>query len=203
MEILAALFGGTAKVKIMRLFILNPGQSFDAADIRQRAKVSVRDTRSTITGLERAGLIRTRSFFKETSPDKHTSKKKRVQGWTLDEHFQYLPALQNLLVNVPPLAYREVIRKLTRSGKIRLIIAAGIFIQDPDSRVDLFIVGDDLRMGTVDQAIRAIEADIGKELRYTTFDTPQFTYRLKVYDKLIRDVLDFPHKVVLDRLGIT
>jgi hypothetical protein len=203
MEILSTLFGGSAKIKIMRLFILNPGQSFDASDIRTRAKVAARDTRRTIAALEKAHLIHTRSFFKEINTGKNASKKRRVQGWSLNERFPYLAALQNLLVNVPPLAYREVIKKLTRSGKIRLIIAAGVFIQEPDSRVDLLIVGDELRMGVVDQAIRTIEADIGKELRYAAFDTSQFDYRLKVYDKLIRDVLDFPHKIVVDRMGIT
>ncbi|GAG51475.1 unnamed protein product [marine sediment metagenome] len=29
------------------------------------------------------------------------------------------------------------------------------------------------------------------------FDTKEFFYRLNMYDKLIRDILDFPHEVVL------
>jgi hypothetical protein len=47
-----------------------------------------------------------------------------------------------------------------------------------------------------------MEAEIGKELRYAYFSTDEFRYRLSMYDKLIRDILDYPHRVLLDKLGI-
>ena len=46
-----------------------------------------------------------------------------------------------------------------------------------------------------------LEAEIGKELAYAVFDTPDFLYRANMYDKLVRDVIDFPHEKVLD-IGI-
>ena len=50
--------------------------------------------------------------------------------------------------------------------------------------------------------IEGLEAEIGKELRYAAFETGEFNYRLGMYDKLVRDILDYPHTVVLDRLGL-
>ena len=41
-----------------------------------------------------------------------------------------------------------------------------------------------------------MEAEIGSELVYAIFDTKEFTYRLNMYDKLVRDILDFPHEVI-------
>ena len=54
----------------------------------------------------------------------------------------------------------------------------------------------------MERVIRSIEAEIGKELRYASFETPDFRYRLGMYDKLVRDILDFPHKKVVDKIGV-
>ena len=48
----------------------------------------------------------------------------------------------------------------------------------------------------------SIEAELGKELRYAVFETPDFQYRLGIYDKLIRDIFDSEHQKIIDKLGI-
>jgi hypothetical protein len=42
-----------------------------------------------------------------------------------------------------------------------------------------------------------MEAEIGGELSYAVFETKEFLYRLNMYDKLVRDILDYPHEVVV------
>src|SRR3989344_4479321 len=39
----------------------------------------------------------------------------------------------------------------------------------------------------------------GREIRYAVFSTPEFRYRLTIQDRLIRDTLDYPHLVLLDK----
>ena len=48
----------------------------------------------------------------------------------------------------------------------------------------------------------SIEAELGKELRYAAFETLDFQYRLGIYDKLIRDILDSQHQKILNKLAI-
>ena len=38
-------------------------------------------------------------------------------------------------------------------------------------------------------------------MKYALLTSEELTYRLNMNDKLVRDVLDYPHKVVLDRLN--
>ena len=128
--------------------------------------------------------------------------KKRVSGWILNETFSYLVALQSFLVQASPLQDQLIARKLSRTGKIKLLIISGVFIQDKDSRVDILVVGDELRRGAIDSAIRDMEAELGKDLTYSVFETTDFNYRLGMYDKLIRDILDYPHKKLINRLAI-
>jgi len=85
---------------------------------------------------------------------------------------------------------------------MKLVIVSGIFTQSNDSRVDLLVVGDNLKKSVLDNTIKTIEAEIGKEIRFAVFETPDFRYRLGLYDKLIRDILDFPHEKIVNRLGV-
>ena len=86
--------------------------------------------------------------------------------------------------------------------KIKLFIVAGVFTQNWDSRVDLLLVGDDLNLAKIESVIKTIESEIGKEISYSAFETQDFEYRFGIHDRLVRDILDYPHVTLLDRLGI-
>jgi hypothetical protein len=206
MEILAKLFGGNARVKVIRWFLLNPEQVFDAVEMADRARISTASARREIVRLEKIGLVRKKAFFVEIEHwrgGEMTVKKKRTQGWALNDRFAYLEQLRDLMTNLPPLSHAEILRKFNNTGKIKLVVISGVLIQELESRVDILVVGDALRSNKLDTAIRIIESEVGKELNYTSFDTAEFQYRITMYDRLIRDVLDYPHEVVLDRLGTT
>lgn len=213
MEIIAKLFGSAGKVKIMRLFLFNPNVSYDLEDISLRTKVKGREVRRELDTLEKMGLIKSRQYSKEEAGFKTIKKgrkkirkkivkKFKVSGWMLDETFPYMIALKNLLVNVTLPDHDEVAKRFANTGRIKLLIVSGLFIQDWDSRVDLLIVGEALKQGQVESVVRNLEAEIGRELRYSAFETSDFYYRLGIFDKLIRDIIDFPHIKIIDKLGI-
>jgi len=60
----------------------------------------------------------------------------------------------------------------------------------------LLVVGDKLRKAGIEEGVRKLEAEIGTEIVYAIFDTKEFIYRLNMYDKLVRDILDYPHEVL-------
>jgi hypothetical protein len=113
-----------------------------------------------------------------------------------------LVPLQNFLINVEPLKPAEIIRRLGKLGPMKLIITSGVFIQDKESRVDLLVVGDHIKKASLENVIKTLEAEIGKELRYAYFTTEDFKYRLSMFDKLIRDILDYPHRKILNKIGL-
>ncbi len=189
MEILSRIFGNETKVKIMKLFLFNQEQVFTVKDIALRVKAETSKVRREINVLEKMGLVRKRNI-------------KNKHGFVVDQQFSYLKQLQNFLVNVEPLQPKEIIKKFSKVGSIKLIIVSGVFIQDLESRADLLIVGDGFKKAKLENTIKIIESEIGKEIRYAFFSTEEFKYRLSMYDKLTRDILDYPHKKVLNKLGI-
>ncbi len=205
MDILEKLFGSAAKVKIIKLFLFNPEMAFDNSETAERAKVSKAVTRREISNLERIGFIKPKSYTKEIRRQKNRtiqSFRKRTNGWTLDQKFSHTESLKSFLSSINPFKHKDIISKISRAGKVQLIIISGIFIKDPDSRVDLLVVGDGLRQGYLDRIIKTIESEIGIEIRYAAFETSEFNYRLSIFDKLIRDILDYPHEKIINKLNL-
>jgi hypothetical protein len=209
-EILEKLFGSAAKVKIMRLFLFNPSESFDLTEIVTRSKVSEVDARHNIALLESIGLLKRRRYIKETTirrkaaankTRKHV-RKVRVTGWMVNTDFSYLNQLQGLLLYVSPFRNAEIVKRLGRAAKLKLVIMAGVFIQNLDSRIDLLIVADSIKKASLENIIKTIESELGREVKYAAFETTDFQYRMNMYDKLVRDVFDYPHEKALNKLGI-
>lgn len=205
METLSKLFSGEGRVKLMRLFLFNVESLFSLDQVMSKAKLSRKETKNELDILTKAGLITCRKHL-QTLEKKRRGKvfeiKKKVICWQLNPNFEYLLPMQNLLINTRPLRKEEILRKLSNVGKLKLVIVAGVFIQNPDSRVDMLVVGDNLKRSTLDRIVKNMEAEIGKELVFASFETADFQYRLGMYDKLIRDILDYPHQRLVDRLGV-
>lgn len=180
MEILGKILGSHARVRIMRLFLLNRGKGFSGKDIVKRSRVSRNIVRRELSLLSKIGFIR-----------------KRANSWFFDTSFRYAPEFDNLLINADTLDKTTIIDNFKKVGRVKLLIISGVFIKNKQSRVDLLIVGNKMKRSKIEEGIRRLEAEIGAELVYAVFDTKEFTYRLNMYDKLIRDILDFPHEVIL------
>jgi len=205
MDILGKLFGSETKVKIMRLFLFNPETPFTAEVIAGRIKGGLFSVRQELATLRHMKLIKNKSFSVKVLKGKREKQKtvrRKMSGFSLNPSFPYLPELQHLLLDRSLFKGEEIARKLSSAGRLKLVIISGLFIQNPDSRLDILVVGDHLKHGIVEHKIKAMESEIGKELRYAAFETGEFNYRLGLYDKLIRDVLEYPHFVVFDRLGL-
>ena len=127
MEILAKLFGGPAKVKLMRLFLFNPEMTFTAKDLKARTKLQGNAIGKELSALAKLGLIK-KGHTKKTS-------------FGLDIKFPYLAALKNLLITVSLHADSDLAKKFAQAGRIKLFLASGVFLQEWDARVDLLIVG--------------------------------------------------------------
>lgn len=202
-DVLAKLFGTPTRVKIMRLFLFNPLTPLTRADVAQKSR-SGGSARKEIALLESIGLIRKISFIPTRSSVRKDSRKKRSRaaGWQLNERFPFLAPLKIILIGGNPLNKREeIVRRFRGCGTIKLIAIAGAFLGENESRVDVLLVGDNLNKRRIETALRGLEADMGKDLTYASFETPEFKYRSGVRDRFVRDVFDYPHEKILDKLG--
>ena len=197
METLAKLFGGQARVKLMRLFLLNEASSFEVDEVSSRSRVTKPNARKEINALHAMGFIKSRTVTKEGS----RGSKKKVTAYYLNPSFQHLNSIRDLLVE-PNLLVEDGLlsQRFKAVGKLKLMVVSGVFIGDTDSRVDVLLVGDKLKKNILQQLMKVLEAEIGKELNYVVFDTEEFKYRLNMLDKFILDFLEGPHEEVINKI---
>ncbi len=189
MDPLAKLFGSAARVKLLRLFLFNETNVYTAADAGTRAKVAKDATRRELTLLTNIKVL----------------KKKAGKGGTVfysNPKFAHYESLRTFLRTSSGIDDAAIGTSLKKVGSLRLILLSGIFSGVPESKIDLLIVGDRLDERALAGVIQTLEAELGRELRYASFSTADFRYRVGVYDRLIRDVLDYPHRLLLDRIGL-
>lgn len=189
----------------MRLFLFNPESLYSLDQIISKAKISAKEAKTEIDVLAKSGMVKEKKAVQIIEVKKRGQVKqikKKVSVWYLESDFEYLSALRNLLINTRPLRQEEILKRLSGVGKLKMVVVAGVFTQNPESRVDMLIVGDNLRRGAIDRIVKNMEAEIGKELNFASFETADFQYRLGMYDKLVRDILDYPHQKLLDKLGL-
>lgn len=194
MDILTKLFGGQPRVRIMRLFVLNKENNFEIEDISSRTRITKPNVRKELNSLLSMGFIKQKFIIKEGS----RGAKKKIPVWSLDASFKYLKQIREILVDPSLLIQENLVERFKPIGKIKLMIASGVFIGSTKSRADILLVGDKLKKNILLQIIKGLEAEVGKELDYVVFDSEEFKYRLDMYDKLVCDIIELPHEKLLD-----
>jgi len=204
MGILEKLFGSHAFVKMLKLFYLNSEQVFPPQEVAKRTHTKQDVARRELRLLLSIGLIRKAKQVVEEAHEENDKKPKKItiSGYMLDSSFQLLNELRDLVLTVAPLSKQELTNRLRNVGRIKLAVLSGIFIKRGDSRIDMLIVGDSLKKGQLDMTLRSIESEVGKELSYAILETSDFKYRLGMNDKFVRDVFDYPHEVIIDKIGL-
>lgn len=205
MDTLITIFGSHVKVKILRLFLFNETVPFLPSEIVSRSKSPAPAVRKELNALLKAEIIKKHGVSKDVEVrrgKKVSMKKLKGKGYILNSAFPYLEPLKSLLTATSIHADESLAKRFSGAGRIKLVVASGVFIQNWDSRVDLLVVGDELNLPKIENAIRGIESEIGKEIAYSAFETADFEYRLGIHDRLVRDILDYPHVTLFDRLGV-
>lgn len=182
------LFGSELRVKMMRLFLFNPDDSFDSEAIILKSQAKKREVVKELDFLRKLGLVK---------------KKKGVSSWSLDRKFEFADALSDFLIRTNSLERKSILKKIEKTGRIKTVLVSGIFTKNADSRLDMFVIGDSVKNRALDRVIKAVESDMGKDIRYAVLSASDFAYRLGMNDKLVRDVLDYPYDVLVDKLGVS
>ncbi len=195
MEILEKLFDSKHRVKLLRLFLFNPEVIFDRVEVVKRSKVPTAAIRREISLLLGVGLLK-----QKRTTVLRNGRRKTVQGWELDPSF---PLSQNLrtLLNTDFLRRKtDIVKRFRNCGRVKLLVVSGIFLDEDDRRLDILLVGDHLKKGVIEKTVRSIEAEVGKELNYAMLETEDFLYRAGTSDRFIRDIFDYPHEKMVDKL---
>ncbi len=196
---LSILFGSTARVKLLRFFLFNPSKEFTFDEISRRARLVRRTARTEISALEKAGVIVKRTLY---VPIDGKTKKMKALGFALDRSFPELQALQTFMFETAPIDGKNLLMHMRKAGTIDFLVVAGVFVREFEQPLDVLITMKKTTQAKIESAIRSLESEIGIEIRFTVMTSEDLSYRVGMNDKLTRDLFDYKHQILVDKIGV-
>ncbi|OGG79276.1 hypothetical protein A3A39_04905 [Candidatus Kaiserbacteria bacterium RIFCSPLOWO2_01_FULL_54_13] len=199
-DFLSAFLGNSNRARVTRAFVLNQSQVFTAAQAAKRAGVTLASASREIKVLESVGVLKKAKFSIQVGKAKRTvTGKHKEPAWMFNADFKYALPLSKFVHETSPVQYKTLVSALKGSGRLSAVILSGSFMGDPTRPADLIVAADGLSESRLEAAIKRFEPQLGREIRYAAFSTPEFRYRLTIQDRLIRDTLEYPHLILLDK----
>lgn len=173
------------KSRLIKFFIYNSAQFYHINDIAKQFGVTARAIRGDLLKLLDTGFLKSRSAH-----------------FSVNYKFPYFNELKELVLKFPAVSDETIVKEAQKVGAVKLLIVAGVFLNSSKARADLLVVGDKISEKKFARFLRSIESSVGKELRYVLMNTHEFKYRKDMFDRFVLDVLDFPHRKLINKLKI-
>jgi len=196
-----ALFGSKTRVKLLYLFLNNPGKAFYVREITRLIDEQINSVRRELSNLLNVGVITS-----DTADNK--------LYYEINQRYEFYAPFRSIFAGEttsPETKAKTSAARATKRGswqtelevlgELRVAVAAGILVKGSASAVDLVLVGD-LPPQKVKKVIETIEKDISRPLNYTVMKYEEFYYRLSVRDRFVSEVLSSKHEVVVDSDGV-
>lgn len=175
---------------------------FDA--IASRSQVKKPMVRAELQKLIKLGLIQ-ESMTREEAPSPRRSGKPRIRKakvYATVPSFPFLNELRDLFIKTSVAPRAKIFRQIRGMGKIKLAVISGVFIHNNSSRTDLLLVGDGIQKRKLDRFLADTESGLGKSIHHTVMETDEFKYRMDMYDRFLRDILEYPHEKLINKFNI-
>lgn len=185
-----ALFGSKTRVKLLHLFLNNPGKAFYVREITRLIDEQINSVRRELSNMLNVGII-----VSDSADNK--------LYYEVNQRYEYYTAFRAIFADeaMPNVSnvkivggWQDIVKSLPG---LRLAVAAGVLVRGSASQVDLLLVGD-MPATKLKSAIQAIEKEEGRELNYSILSYDEFYYRLSVRDRFITQILNGKYTVLTD-----
>ncbi len=187
-----ALFGSKTRVKLLHLFMNNPGKSFYVREITRLIGEQINSVRRELANMLEVGVI-----VSDSADNK--------LYYEVNQRYEYYVPLRAIFADEKVAATASATTKPLRQWQplieelpgVRVAVAAGVLVRGSSSRVDLLLVGA-IPVTKLKSVIKAIEKAEGREINYASMSFDEFYYRLSVRDRFIIEIVNNKHAVLVD-----
>lgn len=189
------LFGSKTRVKLLHLFLNNPGKSFYVREITRLIDEQINSVRRELSNMMNVGIISS-----ETTDNK--------LYYEVNQRYEHYVPLRAIFADdhsepslVPVVDNTSWHGTLSALPGVRLLLLSGMLVKGSSSTVDILLVGD-IPVQKLKKIMKIIEKSEGRELNYSILSYDEFYYRLSVRDRFITEILSGHYTVLVDAENI-
>lgn len=190
------LFGSKTRVKLLYLFLNNPGRAFYVREITRRVDEQINSVRRELANMLNVGVIKSDSVDNKLY-------------YEVDQEYKHYKSLQQIFsdkassseISSEISSTTDWPKRLKHMTGLKVVVLSGSFVSGAHSKVDLLIVGNVPKV-KLKKFVKDLEEDEHRSLNYATLKYDDFSYRLGVKDRFVSEIIDGKHVVVLDTNGI-
>jgi len=213
---LERLFGSQTRVKILKLFLLHPDQTYYIRQVARDMELQVNSVRRELDNLEKFGLLASRMSNEEKeregeenggsrgtagkTPNKSKTQEKKY--YFVNKDFVLYEETRGLLIKSQTLYREDFIEELKQLGNTQLVVLTGIFVNNPEANIDALIVGE-VDKSKLKKIIEKLEEELGREINYTVMQYEEFKYRSDITDVFLYNLLEQKKLIVVDEVGMS
>jgi hypothetical protein len=201
-KILAQLFESAPKVKLLKLFFRNSESTFSIEEIQKHARLQKRQIMRELKTLLKLKMVEKKTRLHVIENEKTLKTPHKIAVFGVNPLFELYNELKLLLMKLPTESDKKLTEDIKRLGKVKLAIVSGFFLNNPLARVDLLIVGDGLNRAKLSNFLSRLEHTTGRTIGYSIMNSEEFQYRMNMFDRFLRDILEFPHQKLINRMNI-
>lgn len=203
-QILEKLFDSPVKVRLLKFFLRNHEGEFQAREVIKRLRLKPRLVGSHIRKFIDIGFLGERNIAdsKRRGSGKRAAKIFKKRLLFANPKFDFFPELKNLVLKSSPASKEKLLENIKNLGRIKFALISGVFINNENSRADLLLVCDNIKESRLKAYLKNLEAEVGREVEYVVFTTEEFNYRRDMFDKFLRDILEGPREVLVNKLRL-
>jgi len=191
-----ALFGSKTRVKLLHLFLNNPGQSYFVREITRKIDEQINSVRRELSNMLEVGIITSDSADNKLY-------------YQVNQRYEYYVPLKAIFGD-QSIDMKEVSAKpddastekyatlLADVTGLRLAVLAGVLVRGSTSSVDILLVGN-IVPAKLKSLVKDIETSEGREINYCVLSYDEFYYRLSVRDRFITEIINGKNKIIIDK----
>lgn len=187
-----ALFGSKTRVKLLHLFLSNPGRAFYVREITRKIDEQINSVRRELANMLNVGII------------KSENSNNRLYYEVNQDYAHYEP-LRQIFVSAPveSKALKEVetagdwMTRLRPLGDVRVAVLSGRLVHGSEAELDVLLVGS-INKTQAKKFVKELEEDEGKQLNYAVMEYQDFYYRLSIKDRFVMSIINTKYTVIAD-----
>lgn len=173
------------RVKILELFLGNPGEIYHVRDIVRRVDEEINAVRRELARLEKVNLL-------------GSEWRANRRFYSVKKDFIFYPELLSIINKTVGLG-GAIIKNRAKLGKIKYAVLSGSFVRGKpftQNEVDLLVVGT-IVLPELGSIVREEEARRNREINFTPMTEEEFTFRKSRRDPFVLGILSKPRVMLI------